>query len=749
MKNLHKLLAILLAAALVLPLAGYAAAADSFKDVTDGETAAIVAPLQMLGVIEGNGDGTFKPDRTLTRAEFVKMAVHAFGLESKVAQYETRTVFPDVRSNHWARGYINLAASEALTPTGDRWIQGYSDGTVKPDAPIKYSEAVTILMRMLGYGDADANYIWPDGYLRLADACGLTDGVKASRNEPIIRREAARLFTNLLLTEYKTGGVFVAAAGQLTENVVLFGKNEQNAKAIDTSAGTFTVKSGVRPDALVGKRGTLVTDSAGRALTFIPAEGGSVTVTAAALLHSGIVTAEGESYDVAPETPVYGLEKDPVSYGTAFIDIQPNSLLTLFADGRGRVDYIRLVARAGGDSAVITADKDASAIVRITRGEPYRLVKNGVSVTADKLRKYDVCVYDAAGGIVYVSDEKLTGIYENAYPGPASPTKVIFFGNSFGLTPAAAESVPAAKLGSAVTALFTHDGRIALFADPAEITGYAVGVVTEAGPASVTVETVTGLTLSGPVSLSQYAAAHLVGSLVTVSQTQSSRVTYSAVSAQEKGELDSAKATLGTRSLAAGAAIYERVGNGRTVRISLAALGGRVLPASKLIASCVAADGTVSAVLLDDATGDLYDYGFATVGSETMSGLDGESYSVRTLTVANAAGTSAMVYAPLLDYKTGELYGVAPSVAEYGEGRIITLTSAAVSRSDFFTRDGVTYVTAAGEVFAVAENAQCYNSAAKTWFATLTEARLFSVNLTVYFERTAAEGGKIRVVASR
>ena len=123
------LLAVCMAASLlVVP----AAAADTvrFSDVTDPDTAAAVETLRLMGVLDGYGDGSFRPGAQLSRAQFCKMAVYAMGGESELGLYRTVTVFPDVKPSHWAAAYVNLAAK------GRNVIAGYPDGMFHPERPV-------------------------------------------------------------------------------------------------------------------------------------------------------------------------------------------------------------------------------------------------------------------------------------------------------------------------------------------------------------------------------------------------------------------------------------------------------------------------------------------------------------------------------------------------------------------------------------------------------------------------------------
>lgn len=71
------------------------------------------------------------------------------------------------------------------------------DGTFQPDRAISYGEAVTILMRLLRTdADAASGGIWPEGYIDLAKASGVSAGVELAGGAAISRAQAAQLFVN-------------------------------------------------------------------------------------------------------------------------------------------------------------------------------------------------------------------------------------------------------------------------------------------------------------------------------------------------------------------------------------------------------------------------------------------------------------------------------------------------------------------------------------------------------------------------
>ena len=172
------------------------AAADTvrFSDISDRDTAAAVESLRLMGVLDGYGNGSFRPAAQLNRAQFCKMAV-----------------YPDVKPSHWAASFINMAAK------GKTIISGYPDGKFHPERPVTVGQAVTILLRLLGYKDENVGGVWPDSYMAVGTTIGLTDGVGTNGNAPLTRGQAARLFLNLLRTDKKDGGSYLDDIGRPVE----------------------------------------------------------------------------------------------------------------------------------------------------------------------------------------------------------------------------------------------------------------------------------------------------------------------------------------------------------------------------------------------------------------------------------------------------------------------------------------------------------------------------------------------------
>ena len=262
---------VLVMTTLVIP-AG-AAETVRFSDLADTSAATAVESLRLMGVLDGYGDGTFRPNRQLTRAQFCKMVTYAVDGASELGRYRTVTIFPDVKPSHWAAGYINLAAK------GRSIIAGYPDGKFYPERTVTLGQAVTILLRLLGYKDEDVGGVWPDSYMAVGATAGLTDGVGTDGNAPLTRVQAAKLFVNLLQAQQKEGGTLYEL-GEETELLSIDG----GTGTLKTSDGKqYPVAHPVATSSLLGTRGRVVL-SKGKALTFLPQSTSSTGNAAAAVI---------------------------------------------------------------------------------------------------------------------------------------------------------------------------------------------------------------------------------------------------------------------------------------------------------------------------------------------------------------------------------------------------------------------------------------------------------------------------------
>ena len=189
MKNLKKVLALVMACAMLFTMSSFA-----FTDVAeDASYLEAVTMLSKLGIINGYEDGTFLPDNTITRAEAAKVLVCALNAADLAEGMVKANSFTDVPETHWAAGYVNYAASLGI-------IAGRGEGIFDPEAPVTYEEIVKMVVAMLGYTPvANVKGGYPTGYLYVANnMLKITKGATGVTGDAAKRWVVARLLFNSL-----------------------------------------------------------------------------------------------------------------------------------------------------------------------------------------------------------------------------------------------------------------------------------------------------------------------------------------------------------------------------------------------------------------------------------------------------------------------------------------------------------------------------------------------------------------------
>lgn len=167
----------------------------SFTDTEGHWAKANIDLLISKGLLSGYPDGSFRPDHSLTRAESIKVIATYLGLEGQASS------FTDVPASHWASSYIGAAFQSGL-------MQGYSDGSFRPNDMISRAELAALMTRAFkleGTGAASFKDVstsaWSYAYIDALAAheivTGYADGT-FKPNQAITRAEFATIMTRLL-----------------------------------------------------------------------------------------------------------------------------------------------------------------------------------------------------------------------------------------------------------------------------------------------------------------------------------------------------------------------------------------------------------------------------------------------------------------------------------------------------------------------------------------------------------------------
>ena len=188
--NLKKVLALVLAFACAFTM--FAGAA--FTDQADIKATDAVNMLSSLGVITGYTDGSYQPNKVVTRAEMAKMIFVVRNNKIDDSAYQSNySKLTDI-SNHWAKGYIKFCESQGI-------IAGKGNNKFDPDSPVTGVEAAKMLLVVSGYDSDKAGLTgsaWRTNVLKYAGAAGILDDVNSALEQGLPRQYAAQMIYNTL-----------------------------------------------------------------------------------------------------------------------------------------------------------------------------------------------------------------------------------------------------------------------------------------------------------------------------------------------------------------------------------------------------------------------------------------------------------------------------------------------------------------------------------------------------------------------
>lgn len=624
----QRLLSGLLCAVLVLGLLPGLAPAAQAAAPAEEDAAQVLAALDIM---VGDASGSLNLDASVTRAEFTKMAVAASTSRDAVGDTVAVKPYPDVPQTHWAAPYIKAAVDLGL-------VQGDLHGNFNPGRTITLAEGVTIVLRLLGYEDADFTGVWPSGQMAQYRALDLDEGVTAGQDSAMKRRDALYLFYNLMITKNKEGTYYL--------NVL-----EPTLNLVNTAGELDRV----------------------------------------ALINS------------AMEGPV--------------------------------------VASSGWQSQV--GFDTASATV-------YR---NGGESTLSAVQNQDVVYWSESMHTIWAYSNKVTGIYESAAPSASNPTSVTVAGKSYDIetTEAAYQlsDLGGYQVGDSVTLLLGRNGGVAAVGEASLAQDLVYGVVLSVenttyedsdgnsyNTRTATIFGTDGNTYRYPVESRSLEA----GALVRVTNSEDGAEIRGLSSTKLTGRVSSDGKTLGRYTLASDVQIIDTYETCTPIQVYPSRLAGANLTGSTIRFYALNAQGEISHMILEDATGDLHQYGIITGVSEVSAGLvTNSAYTYDVGGVKQVFTSDTTIYN--LKSDPCQVKMESDTTVE----RLYNLTEVEVD-----SINGNTIVDAQNHSYTLSDSVAVYVYENNEYQLTsLERVSGGDYRLTAWYDKPENEGGRIRVILAR
>ena len=624
----QRLLSGLLCAVLVLGLLPGLAPAAQAAAPAEEDAAQVLAALDIM---VGDASGSLNLDASVTRAEFTKMAVAASTSRDAVGDTVAVKPYPDVPQTHWAAPYIKAAVDLGL-------VQGDLHGNFNPGRTITLAEGVTIVLRLLGYEDADFTGVWPSGQMAQYRALDLDEGVTAGQDSAMKRRDALYLFYNLMITKNKEGTYYL--------NVL-----EPTLNLVNTAGELDRV----------------------------------------ALINS------------AMEGPV--------------------------------------VASSGWQSQV--GFDTASATV-------YR---NGGESTLSAVQNQDVVYWSESMHTIWAYSNKVTGIYESAAPSASNPTSVTVAGKTYEIetTEAAYQlsDLGGYQVGDSVTLLLGRNGGVAAVGEASLAQDLVYGVVLSVenttyedsdgnsyNTRTATIFGTDGNTYRYPVESRSLEA----GALVRVTNSEDGVEIRGLSSTKLTGRVSSDGKTLGRYTLASDVQIIDTYETCTPIQVYPSRLAGANLTGSTIRFYALNAQGEISHMILEDATGDLHQYGIITGVSEVSAGLvTNSAYTYDVGGVKQVFTSDTTIYN--LKSDPCQVKMESDTTVE----RLYNLTEVEVD-----SINGNTIVDAQNHSYTLSDNVAVYVYENNEYQLTsLERVSGGDYRLTAWYDKPENEGGRIRVILAR
>lgn len=382
---------------------------------------------------------------------------------------------------------------------------------------------------------------------------------------------------------------------------------------------------------------------------------------------------------------------------------------------------------------------------------PAEVYRNGTASSLSVISQYDVYYYNANLRTVWFYTDRVAGTISAISPSVTAPTAVTVNGTSYTLSTAAAtyklSALGGVSVGDTVMLLLGMDGSVVDAVTGTSIDETYYGVVQSYSQASsstgdATVQTkVTVACTDGTVHTFTIDGSRTftAGNLVSASVTSGGISVKNLSDKSLSGTVDSSATELGSVKFASGVQILDVSTTGDYVKIAASRLAGCIISSSDVRYYALDENGNISDLILNDATGDTWKYGYMisanNSSSETSVSVSG-SYTYVMDGTTKTITTSGTAYSVT--------YG-GFAVRYSSDGSIKTIKNiGSVGITDL----GTLYAATSGKQYRLADGVQVYLCSGSSYYATtLSAVNTTDYNLTGWYDSFGASaGGRIRVI---
>ena len=750
----------------VILILSFSASVFAQADVSKNASEEVINVIKLLEIANGNEKGDMNYDKNVTRAEFVKMTINASPWKEAAANIKLNiSLFPDVKNSYWGASYISVAINNGL-------VNGYIDGTFKPNNPVTLEEAATIILRLLGYTNSDLVGSYPSAQLQKYKDLELNTNISAQRGDKLTREECMLLIYNALSAKTKAGSVYCTSLGLSTnsegkldysslleeklDGPIVVSDSEktfENTGFIENEKTKYILNNANSSRSAISEKDVIYySDIINTVFIYRKTATGIVNSTSAST-----VTISGKTYNLSTS-----LAKDKLSLGGEFNEEKSFVTLVLGIND-GVVDVIKgdiskISENSDNSSHLSMIDATISNAIYLDTNDASSSWKsmvpfntddaityfNGNKTSSPDVLTHDVLYYSKAFNSIWIYRKTISGTIEQITPA-TSPSSVTISGKTYSVaTSEAAYDLSiygSYEIGDRVTAILGINNECVALTDTKTTSSIIYGVVTALGEKKYTdkngddytADYVTVTDTTATAFTYEFDNSRLrIGDAVKVS------VAENVVISKIKTEIGRSAAVTLTNSIKQGKFTSDceiiDIKGSDVIKVKPSRITGVTIDPehfqyyTTVLYYQFDDNGNLSKLILKDFTGDYDEYGVVTSSSPGK---------IKYMTDQNEStliteGTGCSLGPARLKKENGIIVNASPLL-----GLIDNLSS--LTNLSAYDENNKEYL--------LADNVKVFiRNASNYTYSNITEVNTGNYNLSAYYDKLPENGGRIRVI---